>query len=144
MTFKHDFKQLQLPACPKCKERAVTVLSSKQTEASQRRRKQCSFCNYRFTTHEVSERQFQEAQKALVTLQKFKQFFNVTDDPEVVTEVAPVTDDDDGKTFADVKCTTCTHSHRYGCVFRFPEYDTEDAFDCLQYVFVPNKTKVLS
>ena len=112
-----DFKQLQLPACPKCRENTVTILSSKKTPTSQRRRKHCTFCDYRFTTHEISEEQFKEQTKALAVVKKFKDLLNVT------TETIPSLDEDH----------TCANAHFYGCEFNFPEYNTEEAFDCLQY-----------
>lgn len=127
-----DFKQLQLPACPKCRENAVTVLSSKKAASSQRRRKHCTFCDYRFTTHEISEEQFKEQTKALAVVKKFKEFLNVT------TETISIPDEEhepvnESNNVYEIKCHTCNNSRSYGCEFKFPEYNTEDAFDCLQY-----------
>ena len=127
-----DFKQLQLPACTKCRENTVTILSSKKTPTSQRRRKHCTFCDYRFTTHEISEEQFKEQTKALAVVKKFKDLLNVTTEtiPSLDEEHEPVIP---GNNVYEIKCHTCANAHFYGCEFNFPEYNTEEAFDCLQY-----------
>lgn len=115
------FQRTQLTTCPKCKADAVFVIESRSSLNSRRRRKQCSACNYKYTTHEVSQEFFQYAQHAIATLARLKEMVGAQTEPNT--------------TQREIKCFSCNYSKQNGCSFGFPEYNTEESFDCTQYQF---------
>lgn len=115
-----------LPTCPKCGQSSLRTIESKQSKLAQRRRKKCDLCNYRVTTHEVTDEFFQEAKTNQLLIQKLKKLFNIQEIQEEVQ--LPAAD--------EIPCMKCSYNCKDHCSFGFPEYDTDDAVDCIH--FKPN------
>ena len=57
------FTNQPLPRCPGCGDRALSIIECRRTKISTRRRRECSSCGLRLTTHEVSQEWFQAAEE---------------------------------------------------------------------------------
>lgn len=116
--------QYPLPVCPNCGYSSFRTIESKQSKIAQRRRKKCDKCGHRATTHEVTDEFFQEAKANQILIQKIKKLFNLG---QLKEELKPVVETN------RISCIDCSHNNGSRCSFGFPEYDTEDAYDCLHY-----------
>ena len=112
------FQKQLLPDCPECKQPGLRVIESRKTADATRRRKKCECCGTRFTTYEVSADFYNEAQQNLILVSKLNALLGAGHMPS-----EPVT----------IKCKTCTHNQVGQCAFDFPEYDTNESFDCNHY-----------
>ncbi len=112
-----------LPTCPSCGHSTFRTIDTNRSKLAIRRRKQCDHCGHRATTHEVTDEFFQEAKQNQSLVMKMRSVL-LKDQPKVEPVVLPV----------DIKCVDCIHnSNNNECTFGFPEYNTEDSFDCLHY-----------
>lgn len=46
--------------CPKCNAVETSVVDSRSTGQTNRRRRQCAACGYRFTTREITDEELQD------------------------------------------------------------------------------------
>jgi hypothetical protein len=113
-----------LPKCPACNLQSLRTTQTVRTLVSVRRRKECDSCDYKFTTHEVQDDFFQQAKQNQALIQKLETFFNVKATATIPLEVI-----EEGEN----KCPTCFHNFKGKCMFSFPEYDTHDSFDCVNF-----------
>ena len=112
------FQKTLLPECPNCKQPGLRVIESRQTHLSTRRRKQCDYCEARFTTHEVTADFFEEAKQNLLLVSQFYKLLN-TQPTEIKTE--------------ESLCVDCIYNNGNQCTYDFPEYDTPESSDCTWY-----------
>ena len=68
--------------CPRCKQRGLKTLETRQTGNGLRRRKQCHSCKARLTTQEIEQTLYEEMRAALATLTKIKQLMEPTVDED--------------------------------------------------------------
>ena len=120
MTFQH----ISLPQCPQCKENALKTIESRVTKQSTRRRKECGACGYRTTTHEVSAEFFDEAKQNLILVGQMRKLLGAG---------LPIPGVDLPQMGVEIKCDECTHNNGKRCAFDFPEYGTDESYDCSQY-----------
>ena len=119
------FQRVILPDCPVCNQPSLKVIESRKTEESTRRRKKCQSCGHRVTTHEVSAEFFDQAKDSIWTLSQIQRLVfpsAAIDNLQLVSA---------GGTS---KCGDCIYNidGKY-CSFDFPEYDTDESFDCNHY-----------
>lgn len=117
------FEKQILPQCPACNKYTFRVIESRKNNVSIRRRKQCDACGHRATTREVTEDFFQKAKENELIISKIRQFVLKTD----VLDVDPVQT-------VPTTCMDCQHNKGDYCSYGFPEYDTDDAEDCLHFL----------
>lgn len=121
MTSRHCFP-VQATICPVCKQRtAITLESRSNKDNSRRRRKECSECKHRFTTHEVSEEFYKTAltnKKALDTIMKCLN----------LNESSLINGESDG-----YDCGDCVHMRSFGCGFEFPDAGGNFANECSMF-----------
>ena len=111
--------QIRPQRCPKCGEDQFRTIESKPSKLATRRRKHCSHCGYRVTTHEVSIEFFNRAKENQMIVDKFRKLLG-SEEPQQQEEQEP-------------KCSDCKYNKGSKCSFDFPEYDTPDSFDCNHY-----------
>ena len=118
-----------LPKCPACNVCSFRTTQTVRTLVATRRRKECDSCNYKLTTHEVHDDFFQQAKRNKALIQKLKIFFDKN-------ELEVAADDTSSVVIEEVenKCPTCIHNKAGTCSFDFPEYDTNDSFDCTNFL----------
>jgi hypothetical protein len=132
------FQQPILPQCPQCKENSLKIIESKKSKQSTRRRKQCTACGYRTTTHEVSVDFFEEAKHNLILVAQMRKLLGA-DLPIPGVEPPP-----SGVSVSEFralnKCSDCQHN-KDGCycAFEFPEYDTAESYDCNHFQLFKSK-----
>lgn len=129
MTFQRE----TLSPCPACKALSLSVIETRKTSVSTRRRKECKDCGYKLTTHEVSEEYFQEAKINCMLISKVKKAMELV---PVVEETslssAPV--EDLGMEEEEYQCYKCAHMVSNSCTLGIPEFNTDEANDCIYYV----------
>jgi hypothetical protein len=109
MTFGPD-----LSLCPACGYFSLRVIESRKSKLARRRRHQCDKCAHRTTTHEVDDAFFQQAKENARIVEKMKGLLSSNEElPQVFS-----------------RCQDCSHNIMNSCSFGFPEFDTEEAFDC--------------
>jgi hypothetical protein len=126
MKFKSQGYSSSTP-CPSCGSRTFEIIESRTTKTATRRRKQCQACGHRCTTYEVSSSWFRQAEdNAKLRDVLLKQL-------AVAPAVVPVQDQ-------PPLCSTCDLAAGASCSLGLPEYDTEEAADCLHFrsVQTPN------
>lgn len=109
-----------LPPCPSCGHATLKTIESRKTKLSTRRRKECGFCGYRTTTHELTDETFQELKAAQQLLNRIKDTLQI----QYQSTTTSIVDQD------FIPCSTCKHNSGFTCSFSFPEYDSPDAIDC--------------
>ena len=114
-----------LPKCPACNLLSFRTTQTVRTLVSTRRRKECDSCKYKLTTHEVEDDFFQQAKRNETLVKKIATFFNVKES----AIISPVVSEEGFN-----KCPTCIHNNVGTCSFDFPEYDTNDSFDCTNFL----------
>jgi hypothetical protein len=114
------FPRVILPDCPACKQPGLRVIESRKTGLSTRRRKGCECCGHRFTTHEVSADFFEQAKQNQWLVEQLQSLLG---NSSATTQLPPIVT-------AESKCSDCVHNQNDLCVFGFPEYDTDESFDC--------------
>ena len=112
-----------LPPCPSCGHATLKTIESRKTNLSTRRRKECNFCGYRTTTHELTDEKFNELKTAYQLLNRIKDILQVQS--EVLTTSTSNSN--------SIPCSTCKHNSGFTCSFDFPEYDSPDAIDCIHH-----------
>lgn len=115
-----------LPPCPSCGHATLKTIESRKTNLSTRRRKECSFCGYRTTTHELTDEKFNELKTAQQLLNRIKDILQVQPQPLDTLTSDP----------GFIPCSTCKHNSGFTCSFGFPEYDSPDAIDCIHHTTV--------
>ena len=122
------FQQAILPQCPQCKENRLKTIESRKSKQSTRRRKQCTACGYRTTTHEVSVDFFEEAKHNLILVAQMRKLLGAD---------LPIP----GVSFRALnKCSDCQHNvDGCHCEFEFPEYDTAESYDCNHFQLFKSK-----
>jgi hypothetical protein len=120
-----------LPKCPQCNEDKLKTIESRKGKQSTRRRKECTACGYRITTHEVSADFFEEA--------KQNQIF-VTQMRKLLGADLPIPGVSVSEFRALNKCSDCQHNiDGCYCAFEFPEYDTAESYDCNHFQLFQSK-----
>lgn len=120
------FQKAILPPCPVCKTGELKTIDSRTNDLSTRRRKKCSDCGYRLTTHEVSAEFFEEAKNNKIII---KNVINSLGIKALAESTEPV----------EIPCESCCHQVKsaktgeWCCDLGFPEYDTAEAVDCSCY-----------
>ena len=134
MTFQREI----LSPCPACKSLSLSVIETRKTTVSTRRRKECKECGYKLTTHEVSEEYFQEAKINCMLISKVRKAMELVPVVEEVEETslpsAPVED----LSIEEYQCYKCAHMVNNTCTLGIPEFNTDEANDCVYYVVDEN------
>lgn len=135
MTFQREI----LPPCPACKALSLSVIETRKTSVSTRRRKECKECGYKLTTHEVSEEYFQEAKINCMLISKVRKAMSLARIDEEVEETTslPVPTEDLGAG-KEYQCYKCAHMVNNTCTLGIPEFNTDEANDCVYYVVDEN------
>ena len=135
MTFQRE----TLSPCPACKALSLSVIETRKTSVSTRRRKECKDCGYKLTTHEVSEEYFQEAKINCMLISKVRKAMELVPVVEKVEETtlpsAPV---EDLSVEEEYQCYKCAHMVNNSCTLGIPEFNTDEANDCIYYVVDDN------
>jgi hypothetical protein len=135
MTFQRE----TLSPCPACKALSLSVIETRKTSVSTRRRKECKECGYKLTTHEVSEEYFQEAKINCMLISKVRKAMELVPVVEEVEETtlpsAPV---EDLSVEEEYQCYKCAHMVNNSCTLGIPEFNTDEANDCIYYVVDDN------
>jgi hypothetical protein len=81
---------------------------------------------------------FQQAKRNKALIQKLKIFFDKNEVSEIhedvlLEDVTSVVFKEEEKE-TENKCPTCIHNKTGTCSFEFPEYDTNDSFDCANFL----------
>jgi hypothetical protein len=118
-----------LPKCPACNLLSLRTTQTVRTLVATRRRKECDSCNYKVTTHEVFDDFFQQAKRNKALIQKLKIFFDKNESGIIADDISVVVSEE-----TENKCPTCIHNNAGMCSFDFPEYDTNDSFDCANFL----------
>ena len=106
--------------CPTCGATKVYVIESRKTSSATRRRKQCAACGWRTTTYEVDASKYQR----LLQLEK------------VATAIRPLLDE--LPPIDENKCDNCVFNDSSACNHGLPEFQSEEAYDCLYFKGKPN------
>lgn len=137
MTFQRE----TLSPCPACKAFSLSVIETRKTSVSTRRRKECRDCGYKLTTHEVSEKYFQEAKINCMLISKVRKAMELVPVVEEVEETslpsAPV-EDLSMEEEEEHQCYKCAHMVSNSCTLGIPEFNTDEANDCVYYVVDDN------
>jgi transcriptional regulator NrdR family protein len=117
----------------------LSVIETRKTSVSNRRRKECKECGYKLTTHEVSEEYFQEAKINCMLISKVRKAMELVPVVEEVEEAtlpsAPV---EDLSVEEEYQCYKCAHMVNNSCTLGIPEFNTDEANDCIYYVVDDN------
>ena len=145
MTFQRE----TLSPCPACKALSLSVIETRKTSVSTRRRKECKECGYKLTTHEVSEEYFQEAKINCMLISKVRKamelvpvnvvHFLCSEGVEEIEETTlPAKPVEDLSVEEEYKCYKCAHMVNNSCTLGIPEFNTDEANDCIYYVVDDN------
>ena len=135
MTFQRE----TLSPCPACKALSLSVIETRKTSVSTRRRKECKECGYKLTTHEVSEEYFQEAKINCMLISKVRKAMELVPVVEEVEEATlPAKPVEDLSVEEEYKCYKCAHMVNNSCTLGIPEFNTDEANDCIYYVVDDN------
>jgi hypothetical protein len=135
MTFQRE----TLSPCPACKALSLSVIETRKTSVSTRRRKECKDCGYKLTTHEVSEEYFQEAKINCMLISKVRKAMELVPVVEEVEETTlPAKPVEDLSVEEEYKCYKCAHMVNNSCTLGIPEFNTDEANDCIYYVVDDN------
>jgi hypothetical protein len=135
MTFQRE----TLSPCPACKALSLSVIETRKTSVSTRRRKECKECGYKLTTHEVSEEYFQEAKINCMLISKVRKAMELVPVVEEVEETTlPAKPIEDLSVEEEYKCYKCAHMVNNSCTLGIPEFNTDEANDCIYYVVDDN------
>lgn len=135
MTFQREI----LPPCPACKTLSLSVIETRKTTVSTRRRKECKECGYKLTTHEVSEEYFQEAKINCMLISKVRKAMELVPVVEEVEETSlPSAPVEDLSIEEEYQCYKCAHMVNNTCTLGIPEFNTNEANDCVYYVVDEN------
>ena len=135
MTFQRE----TLSPCPACKALSLSVIETRKTSVSTRRRKECKDCGYKLTTHEVSEKYFQEAKINCMLISKVRKAMELVPVVEEVEETTlPAKPVEDLSVEEEYKCYKCAHMVNNSCTLGIPEFNTDEANDCIYYVVDDN------
>lgn len=135
MTFQREILSL----CPACKALSLSVIETRKTSVSTRRRKECKDCGYKLTTHEVSEEYFQEAKINCMLISKVRKAMELVPVVEEVEETTlPAKPVEDLSVEEEYKCYKCAHMVNNSCTLGIPEFNTDEANDCIYYVVDDN------
>ena len=64
--------------CPKCGSKAK-VIDSRPYESYIIRRRECNGCKHRFTTYEISLREYEDGKQAINTVKQVKELIGLTE-----------------------------------------------------------------
>lgn len=117
------FLRTQLPNCTNCAEGKFFIKETRKAESAVRRRRMCDRCGHRDTVYEVSAEFFQEAKANQQIVSKLKQLVGSS------ATLQPITPPQ------EIKCTKCYLNKGTQCSFELPEYNTQEAFDCIHFAF---------
>jgi hypothetical protein len=135
MTFQREI----LSPCPACKSLSLSVIETRKTTVSTRRRKECKECGYKLTTHEVSEEYFQEAKINCMLISKVRKAMELVPVVEEVEETSlPSAPVEDLSIEEEYQCYKCAHMVNNTCTLGIPEFNTDEANDCVYYVVDEN------
>lgn len=135
MTFQRE----TLSPCPACKALSLSVIETRKTAVSTRRRKECKDCGYKLTTHEVSEEYFQEAKINCMLISKVRKAMELVPVVEEVEETTlPSAPIEDLSVEEEYQCYKCAHMVNNSCTLGIPEFNTDEANDCIYYVVDDN------
>jgi len=140
MTFQREV----LSRCPSCKALSATVIETRYTAVSTRRRKECRDCGYKFTTHEVQEDYFQEAKINQMLIARVKKAMDLAPAAESVKDTALSVDQEEFDVECKkqneqeeeeiYRCDNCAHMMKNTCTLGIPEFNTDEANECVYYV----------
>ena len=137
MTFQREI----LSPCPACKSLSLSVIETRKTSVSTRRRKECKDCGYKLTTHEVSEEYFQEAKINCMLISRVRKAMALARIDEEVEEVTSLpTPTEDLRVEEEYRCYKCAHMIDNSCTLGIPEFNTDEANDCVYYVVDDNNS----
>jgi hypothetical protein len=135
MTFQRE----TLLPCPACKALSLNVIETRKTSVSTRRRKECKECGYKLTTHEVSEEYFQEAKINCMLISKVRKAMELVPVVEEVEETSlPPAPVENLSIEEEYQCYKCAHMVNNTCTLGIPEFNTDEANDCVYYVVDDN------
>ena len=135
MTFQRE----ALSPCPACKALSLNVIETRKTSVSTRRRKECKECGYKLTTHEVSEEYFQEAKINCMLISKVRKAMELVPAVKEVKETTlPPAPIEDLSVEEEYQCYKCAHMVNNSCTLGIPEFNTDEANDCIYYVVDDN------
>lgn len=104
-----------MPCCPVCREPTFSVAECRKSRTSTRRRRRCTSCGHKATTHEVSQEWFHQAENDRRALAAIRAALGV----QAPTPAIP--------------CESCALNTGTRCSVDLPEYSTDDAADCSAY-----------
>lgn len=99
----------------------MLVKESRKVDSYMRRRRMCDHCGYRDTTYEVPIEFFEQAKANQQIVAKLTQLVTGT----ATLQPLPLQQ--------EIKCIRCHFNNRTSCSFELPEYNTQDAFDCVHF-----------
>ena len=135
MTFQRE----TLSPCPACKAFSLSVIETRKTSVSTRRRKECRDCGYKLTTHEVSEKYFQEAKINCMLISKVRKAMELVPVVEEVEQTSlPSAPVEKLSVEEEYRCYKCAHMVSNSCTLGIPEFNTDEANDCIYYVVDDN------
>lgn len=99
----------------------MLILESRKTKFAVRRRRMCDCCKQRDTTYEVTSSFYDEAMSNQEIVSKMKALIS----GDAILLSPPLQQ--------EFKCTKCHFNNRTSCSFQLPEYNTQEAFDCIHF-----------
>lgn len=143
MTFQREI----LSRCPACTNLSATVIETRYTKVSTRRRKECRDCGYKFTTHEVSEEYFQAAKTNCLLISRVKKAVDLAPMEENVKEYEEAdtsfaVNDKSTKNEQEYNCHKCAHMMSNECTLGIPEFNTDEANECVYFITDENNLLV--
>jgi hypothetical protein len=110
--------------CHICHSTNVVVLESRFNGSTQRRRRQCSDCTYKFTTYEITDEEYQLLKTRAKKLEEINQAIKVIFEP-IKDKPKPRQ--------SSCPCNSCIYASGSHCSHDYPEYGTMQAVDCNLY-----------
>lgn len=110
--------------CANCGKTAVRVLETKKNREGIRRRRECSACNHRDTTYEVSQELYRELKEAHAVNKKILSLLKL----------------DAFKKVDEKTCDNCAHYKNSLCYFEFPDAGGTFAEECSLFELIETQS----
>jgi hypothetical protein len=110
--------------CPNCYSSNLSTLETRATGSTQRRRRLCKDCSYRFTTYEMLQHEYDKCRGAIKLIRDVHELISPKPKTPLQTKVS--------RSMA-CPCNTCQYASGFKCSHGYPEYGTPQAEGCLMY-----------